>query len=286
MRMMLSILLSISVIASHAESQIASVNAFSPDEDLGSELENSSQEKPFYEDHARGWHWYERDIQSDDKKTDKKSKDLPLPQQPTATEKLKRYQEQLEEAKAAAVLRPTPTNVFNYQKLQYEMVQKSGKFAEVWMQNVYQNPNIDYTQKFPVSQTARHVYLAEQKKQTELKIKALSQEYGLFFFFKNDCPYCNAFAPVVKSFSEKYNWEVLAISEFGEKHEIFKRSVQDNGLAENWGVSTYPSLFAVNPKTGHVIPIAIGMISAQEIEERIIAITGDTSNSINGGDNE
>lgn len=34
MRMMLSILLSISVIASHAESQIASVNAFSPDEDL------------------------------------------------------------------------------------------------------------------------------------------------------------------------------------------------------------------------------------------------------------
>jgi conjugal transfer pilus assembly protein TraF len=166
--------------------------------------------------------------------------------------------------------------------MQYEMTQKAGKFAEVWMQNVYQNPNIDHTQKFPVSQTARHVYLAEQKKQTEEKIRKLSQEYGLFFFFKNDCPYCEAFAPVVKGFSEKYNWEVLAISEFGERHELFKRSVQDNGLAENWGVSTYPSLFAVNPKTGHVIPIAIGMISVQEMEERILTIAGDQLEDVPG----
>ena len=111
---------------------------------------------------------------------------------------------------------------------------------------------------------------------TETKIRKLSKEYGLFFFFKNDCPYCEAFSPVVQYFSEKYNWEVLAISEFGEKHKFFERSVQDNGLAETWGVRTYPSLFAVNPKTGHVIPIANGMISIQEMEERILAISIDT----------
>ena len=56
---------------------------------------------------------------------------------------------------------------------------------------------------------------------------------------------------------------------------MFERSVQDNGLAGMWGVSSYPSLFAVNPKTGHVIPIANGMISIQEMEERIMAIVGD-----------
>ena len=55
---------------------------------------------------------------------------------------------------------------------------------------------------------------------------------------------------------------------------MFERNLQDNGLAETWGVNSYPSLFAVNPKTGHVIPIANGMISIQEMEERIIAIAG------------
>ena len=104
----------------------------------------------------------------------------------------------------------------------------------------------------------------------------------MFFFFKNDCPYCDAFSPTVKEFSEKYNWSVLAISEFGEQHSIFKRSVQDNGLADAWGVRVYPSLFAVNPKTGHVIPVAAGMISIQEIEERIISLDTNDGEDENG----
>jgi hypothetical protein len=44
-------------------------------------------------------------------------------------------------------------------------------------------------------------------------------------------------------------------------------------LSETWGVSVYPSLFAVNPKTGNVIPIANGMISVEEMEERIIVVS-------------
>lgn len=236
------------------------------------------QDKSFYEDHARGWHWYEPD---ETKSDDAAKETLPLSLQYPATEELKQYQAQLEEAKALAVMHPTPQNVFNYQRMQYEMVEKSGRFAEVWKRNVYKNPEIDYTQKSPVSQNARHIYLEEQQKQIEEKIRKLSKKYGLFFFFKNDCPYCAAFAPVVKLFSEKYGWEVLAISEFGEKHELFQRSVQDNGLAETWGVNTYPSLFAVNPKSGHVIPVAIGMISVQEMEERIISIINE-----NDGEND
>lgn len=270
MRMMLSILLLISVIASHSNAFSYFVHDATIPDVVSEEF---SQNKSFYEDHARGWHWYEVGMPPapDDKKIIDKTSPGGAASYP-ATEELKRYQAQLEEAKATAVMYPTPQNVFNYQKMQYEMVQKSGKFAEVWMQNVYKNPDVDYTQKFPVSHNARHIYLAEQKKQIENKIYKLSKEYGLFFFFKNDCTYCDAFAPAIKGFSEKYDWEVLAISEFGEKHELFKRSVQDNGLAETWGVNTYPSVFAVNPKTGHVIPIAVGMISIQEMEERIISI--------------
>lgn len=235
-----------------------------------------AHEKSFYEDHARGWHWYEK--KDEDTENAQELKDYKKTEKYPATKELKEYQAMLEEAKASAVMYPTPKNVLNYQQLQYEMLEKAGKFANIWMQNLYTNTNIDYTQKFPISQNARHIYIAEQMKRTEAKIHRLSKKYGLFFFFKNNCPYCKAFSPIVKRFSEKYEWEVLAISEFGEKHPLFKRSVQDNGLADIWGVSTYPSLFAVNPKTGHVIPVANGMISIQEMEERIISIMSNLEN--------
>lgn len=227
-----------------------------------------ANEKTFYEDHARGWHWYEQ-IEEDAVQYDKAGdQDTLYP----ATAALKAYQAKIEEAKALAVMYPTPKNVFNYQRLQYELSEKSSVFADVWMQNVYKNPWLDYTQQSPVSQNARHIYLEEKQKKFEGKIRKLSDMYGLFFFFKNNCPYCEAFAVVLKKFSEKYGWDVLAVSEYGERHALFKRSVQDNGLADTWGVSTYPSVFAVNPKTGHVIPVAVGMISIQEMEERIISL--------------
>ncbi|GHT93188.1 conjugal transfer protein TraF [Alphaproteobacteria bacterium] len=227
-------------------------------------------EADYFCEHEKGWHWYQSIPEPDDEKEKPDSK-LGLP----ALERLKKYQQELEEAKAEAVLNPSPQNVAHYQRMQYAMLEKSGVFAKVWMQNVYKDQSLDYTQKFPVSAGARHIYLREQREEREQKIQKLSQEYGLFFFFKNECPYCDAFAPVVKGFSEKYEWEVLAISEFGEKNELFQRNVRDNGLAETWGVNTYPSLFAVNPETGHVIPIAVGMISIEEMEERILSIVGD-----------
>ena len=223
--------------------------------------------KSFYDDHERGWHWYEKGM----KHAEKKHSEMPL----SAREELKKYQDKIEEAKALAVMHPTLENVYNYQKLQFEMLNKAGKFADIWIQNVYKNPNIDFTLLYPVSQNARHIYLAKKREDAEEKIKQLSKEYGLFFFCKDDCLYCVSFAPIVKAFSDKYSWEVLVISDSGEKHHLFERSVRDNGLAAYWRVNIYPSLFAVNPKTGHVIPVARGMISIEEMEERILAMIKD-----------
>jgi conjugal transfer pilus assembly protein TraF len=218
----------------------------------------------YFDDRERGWHWYEKEPRPEEKK-----KDLQLKPTLSPLERLKQYQEKLETAKAEAVLNPTPQNVLNYQRLQYELMERSNLFADVWMRNVYARPEIDHTRKAPVFQNARHIHLRERETEKERKITALSKKYGLFLFFKNDCPYCDAFAPIVKRFSVKYGWEVLAVSEFGEKNELFARNVKDNGLAEAWKVNTYPSLFAVCPKTGHVIPVAVGMISVEEMEERI-----------------
>ena len=235
---------------------------------------SNGEDKGYFDEHEQGWHWYQAvpepkkpEPAKEDKQTSsKQSKSL------TPMEELKKYQKRLEEAKALAVMHPTRENIAQYQYLQYEAMERAQKFSTIWMENVFKNPELNYARISPTSQNARHIYLQEQAKKKERKIRELSQTYGLFFFFKNGCAYCDAFAPIVKKFSEKYHWEVLAISEFGEKNELFERNVKDNGLVATWGVKMYPSLFAVNPKTGHVIPISDGMISIEEMEDRIMVI--------------
>jgi conjugal transfer pilus assembly protein TraF len=153
------------------------------------------------------------------------------------------------------------------------MIDRSKTFSEVWMQTVFQNPYLDHTLVSPVNQKARHIQLDLQKQQLKNLITNLSKDYGLFFFFGSNCEYCHGFAPIVKQFSQNYGWEVLAISVDGGALKEFPNPVKDNGLLQQWNVEMLPALFAVNPNTGHVIPIAYGMISLDQMETRIITLS-------------
>lgn len=80
-------------------------------------------------------------------------------------------------------------------------------------------------------------------------------------------------APVVKRFSEQYHWSVMPINVEGTQPlPDFPKVQKDNGIADQWKVDQIPALFAVNPKTKHVLPIAYGLISIEEIERRIVTL--------------
>jgi conjugal transfer pilus assembly protein TraF len=237
----------------------------------------SSAAVPFYKDHAHGWHWYEPQNQEDKPETEPKA------EQPKTTTSTKRkspkevvaaYREELENRMAEAWINPTPHKVKDYQEMQKDMLDRSANFSKVWMQSVFLNPELDHTISNPVNQRARHIQLDLQKKQVKTTIQNLAKEYGLFFFFSGGCEYCHEFAPIVKMFSDQYGWEVLPITLDGGKLEIFPNAQPDNGLFAQWKVGVMPALYAVNPNTGHVIPIALGMTSIDQMEIRIMSLVG------------
>jgi hypothetical protein len=41
---------------------------------------------------------------------------------------------------------------------------------------------------------------------------------------------------------------------------------------EAWGVKALPALFAINPTTEEVIPLAYGMVSLDQIENRLMTL--------------
>ena len=56
-------------------------------------------------------------------------------------------------------------------------------------------------------------------------------------------------------FSEKYNWNVLAISLDGSPSDVFSDSRPDNGIAQALDIKSVPALIAYNGETNDVIPL-------------------------------
>ena len=222
----------------------------------------------FFHDHTRGWHWYEPSETphlSEEKPEARLSPSSPV-------DRIAAYRKELEQRMAKAWLTPTSQTIQAYMTMQKDLMDRSQRFSDVWMKTLFETPELDHTLVSPVHHTARHVHLDQEKKHTRDTIQDLSRDYGLFFFFSGSCDYCHAFAPIVKQFAEQYGWDVLAISVDGGSNATFPKAIQDNGLYEQWKVSVIPALFAVNPHTGHVMPIAYGMTSLDQMETRVMTL--------------
>ena len=235
-------------------------------------------ELPFYQDHARGWYWYE-DPESNDDALEKKPEEpsrsptvIPEEKSKTAVERLKEVQVHLAELKATAILEPTSKNVKAYQDMQMKVMNQSEAFSQAWVMNVFMNPSLDENVKNPSAQSARFVVYEKERQKTERIIQELKNSYGLFYFYSGSCAYCKAFNSIVKLFADKYGWEVIAISLDGAPSDVFLNWQPDNGIAKQWNVQTVPTVFAINPETDHVIPVANGFTAIDEMEKRIVTI--------------
>lgn len=245
--------------------------------------DSKAPQPPFFADHARGWHWYERFKGPTPKGQVSKrqaSKD-PVTRDTVASDPsvvVEKYRKVIERAKDQALMDPSPENMYRYMALQQDAMARSHRFAEVWQQLLLKRPELDDTVKFPTTQGARHVAYALEKKATTAVISALKDTHGLYFFFRENCPYCHSFAPIVKAFAQKHGWTVFAISmdplNTGDQSQMslreFPQAVRDNGFGARLGVSSVPALFVANPSAGQIMPIAHSMISEAEIEARIL----------------
>lgn len=235
----------------------------------------SRSKTSFFDKRAEGWHWYEDPLSGnkveEEGKKEKRYDERPTPSSPT--EKIEAQRKALELKLHTAIIEPSRENIISYIIAQKALMDQSQKFSEAWRRVVLTTPSLDETLIHPVDQNARHIYYDEKHKELSQRIKALAQKYGLFFFFRKNCSYCHAFAPIVKRFAQKYGWSVLAVSMDGGTLPEFPHAKRDNGISKRLQISHVPSLIALHPRTGQLIPLAYGMVSESEIEDRIELLT-------------
>lgn len=214
----------------------------------------------FYSEHEKGWYWF------DDPKEIKVSKNTLQEEKPKNPEdKILFVQKQLKKTLDQAILEPTPEHIEAYILLQNQVNEQANLFANAWQRVLLNRPELNYALIHPTNNVALKVYHeGESKKKIEV-IHDFAKQSGLFFFYRSSCPYCQRFSPILKHFIETYHIALVPITTDGKVLPEFPYSRQDDGQAKQFHVSLEPALYAVDPQTQKVFPVAIGLVSESEL---------------------
>ena len=188
-------------------------------------------------------------------------------------ETVEELQAEVQHRLSLATMNPTPQNMEKIIEVNTFMMDKSSVFADQWRRFVWQNPQHDYSLKNPSNNSAIRVNNQIKTDNKENYLKNISKEHGLIFFFRSDCPYCHQYAPTLKMLSDMYGIEVLAVSIDGGGLPDFPNFRDGRAVAQQWGIEKVPATFIASKKTNERAPIGFGVMSLQEIIERIWVLT-------------
>jgi conjugal transfer pilus assembly protein TraF len=124
----------------------------------------------------------------------------------------------------------------------------------------------------PTNILAMNTYDTRRAASRAERLQVVSRTHGIYFFFRSDCPYCHAYAPMLRSFARQFGFSVLAISLDGRGIPGFEQFVPDNGAAAALKVTQWPATFLVNPGTRDVLSLGAGVMNAEELAERIFQL--------------
>ena len=226
----------------------------------------------------RGWFWY------DDPRPKPESKRAPAveraaPEPEVLTEdkpefvrRFEAFQKRIKESRMRFFIDPSPENAREMAELQTALVRRASDASDLWQRVMWANPQFDFTLERPVNKIALDARDAAERASRRALFDQLANTRVLYFFFRGDCPYCHAFAPVLEAFSRATGIRVFPVSLDGGALAEYPRPVRDNGISQTLKVSTVPALFLAEPARARIEPVGYGVMSETQLASRIVAI--------------
>ncbi len=225
-----------------------------------------------------GWHFY-CDRQEEEPQEAQPALVPPRPppagNEHSATARIEAMRRALEEARAEAILDPTPAKVTAYLRLQQETLQRAAAFSDAFRRTVWATPELDYTLRRPVGALAKQVWSDGRRQARDAALARLGERYGLIYLGHAGCAGCKVFGPLLRAFAMRHGLDVLAVSLSGEALEGWPEAVADNGRAARLGLgdAPVPALVLFDTTTKRVLPVGFGVMAEDEMAERIFALT-------------
>jgi conjugal transfer pilus assembly protein TraF len=194
---------------------------------------------------------------------------------PSAVEQLDAVTAELRELKARAIIDPTPANVTAYIRFQRRQLDQAALFSDVWQRAIWQDPDLDYTLQRPVSTLGKRQWQDNRKAERDAAMRGLSQRYGLFYFFAQSCAACEVMSPIVRSVTTTWGITVRAISTDGGPSRHFPNYTVETNQRARMGLEpkVTPAVVLWDAAKSRAIPIGYGVMSADELQDRIYLLT-------------
>jgi conjugal transfer pilus assembly protein TraF len=234
----------------------------------------------FYLREQEGWFWYEREPEPALAPEPPLPEQLAVPTEPQVSEtppegpnplSAQWLREHMGEYRDAAIDDPTPQNVALYLYLQRVALDKSSRFAAATQRAVQFDPFLDEVTQRPTATFAANLTNRQAGDNRDAVLERIAKMAGVLFFFRSDCPYCDAQAPLLELLEARYGFSVLPVSIDGAPLPggAFPNFRQDSGQAGALGVVSTPALFLVRPPDA-MAPLSQGLLSLAQLQERVV----------------
>lgn len=223
-----------------------------------------------------GWNFYCDRLKIEEEqevKTTSKPEVASESQKELANKEVERLKKEHDTLLNTAIIFPTQENIKKFLAFNLEQLNRSSIFAESAQRSVWQTPDLNYNLKRPINTVGKRTWIDEQNKKQKDTALNLSSRYGVFFFYRGDCPYCHAFAPVLRNFSDTYNMNIKGVSLDGGILKEFPNSTIDRGQAKKLGIDAVPATVLFDKQTQEMIPIGYGALSQEELLQQIYTLT-------------
>lgn len=199
------------------------------------------------------------------------------PEKGPATQAILAFRAEVDEIKYKAVLDPTPENVQAYMEIQKQIGDQAGVFTETWQRVLYGTPHLDANTEYPLASAGIGVYQEQLKAARQAALERTAATRGILYIFEGSeaCGICRVQGEVLQDMRARYGIEILAVSKDGGGDVNFPDAVVDAGQLEAMGLADFPAptIALINPNTKEVDVIGSGLLTADQVLERVYVVT-------------
>lgn len=218
---------------------------------------------------ALGWYWG-KNKPVEQKKTEKPKVEIDTPvMSKSNSDILKDINLEVEEKKATAILDPTIKNITDYVAAQNKVVNLASGFTQMWSKAMLYSPELNYIAKHPTDNYTQQIMREDKYKAIKQSINTFAKTHGFIFFFEGNNTISTFQSKIISNFAAKHSIAIIPVSLNGIPNQYFNRNITDKNKAQMLGVKVAPSLMAMDVRTKKITPLAVGVISEFELEERI-----------------
>ncbi|WP_367144454.1 type-F conjugative transfer system pilin assembly protein TraF [Pantoea stewartii] len=222
-----------------------------------------------------GWHWY-----NEPKKKPVTPAPKVKPPQPgvpdfsklTPSEQADVLKEYTKEALNNAILHPSAENTATFLRWQKFWTDRASMFSQSFAVAQLDHPDLDYNLEHPHYNSTAPLQQARDQEAQNDAIKKLSGEYGLFYFYRGQDPIDAQMAGVVADFARLRHISLIPVSVDGTVSPQVPDSRTDAGQTARMGITHFPALFLVDPKSKNYRPLAYGFMTQDDLAKRFLNV--------------